>query len=317
MSKFFEALERAEAEEARRPRVSPAHPSAAPAVIPAPPAPSGVPAPPAPSGEVPPAAAPRLEPAVFEPPTRATAVAVEPSTRVAAQLVSLLNPGSFEAEQYRVLRHVVETMRKDLNLQIVGVTSPGVGEGKTTTAINLAGALAQSATARVLLVDLDIRRPAVRRQLGFAGSKRSIVDALRDSSLTLEDVAEYLVPFNLSVVLGSRPAVSPYELLKSPRLEALLDEARQRYDYVVLDTPPFVPVPDGRLVAKWVDGFLIVVAAHRTPRGQLAQTLHLIDPAKAMGLVFNGDTTMRPSSYYNVRPEPPGGVRWRRAWSRP
>jgi len=308
MSKFFEALERAETEQALPPRVSPAGTGATLAVMPAPPAPSG---------EVPPAAAPRLEPPVFEPPVRATEVAVDPSNRVAAQLVSLLKPASFEAEQYRVLRHVVETMRKDLELQVVGVTSPGVGDGKTTTAINLAGALAQSATARVLLVDLDIRRPAVRRQLGLAPSKRSLVNALRDSRLTVEDTAEYLVHFNLSVLPGGAPVVSPYELLKSPRLEVLLGEARQRYDYVILDTPPFVPVPDGRLVAKCVDAFLIVVAAHRTPRGQLAQTLHLMDPAKAMGLVFNGDTTMRPSSYYDVRPEPARGTGWRRAWSRP
>ncbi len=230
--------------------------------------------------------------------------------------MSLLNPASFEAEQYRVLRHLVETLRKGANLQVVAVTSPGIGDGKTTTAINLAGALAQSASARVLLVDMDLRRPAVARRLGLAGSKRALVDALLDSGLTLGDTVEPLAYFNLSVLPAGKQAVAPYELLKSPRLEALLDEARQRYDYIVLDTPPFVPVPDCRVIAKYVDGFLTVVAAHRTPRSALAQALDLMDPGKVAGLVFNGDDTRR-SSYYSAYVGSPRGARWRWPWRKP
>jgi Mrp family chromosome partitioning ATPase len=121
---------------------------------------------------------------------------------------------------------------------------------------------------------------------------------------------QHLAQFNLSVLTAGGPALAPYELLKSPRLEALLDETRQRYDYVVVDTPPFVPVPDGRVIAKYVDGFLIVVAAHRTPRGELAQTLDLMDREKTVGLVFNGDS-LRRSSYYNVYTGAPRSARWR------
>jgi len=258
----------------------------------------------------------RFPPPVREARAPTTERAVDRSHRVGAHLVSLLDPRSFEAEQYRMLRHVVETLRKGAILHVVAVTSPGAGDGKTTTAINLAGALAQSADARVLLVDLDIRRPAVARQLRLSGARRSLVDALRDPGLTLEDTVEHLARFNLSVLPASGPAVAPYELLKSPRLEALLDEARRRYEYVVLDTPPFVPVPDGRIIAKYVDGFLIVVKAHRTPRGALAQTLDLVDPAKVTGLVFNGDNTRR-SGYYDAYVASPRGARWRLPWSKP
>jgi len=115
------------------------------------------------------------------------------------------------------------------------------------------------------------------------------------------------------VLPAGRPAVAPYELLKSPRLEALLDEARQRYDFIVLDTPPFVPVPDCRLIAKCVDGFLVVVAAHRTPRGALAETLDLIDPGKVMGLVFNGNDSHHPG-YYDVYAGPSSKAGRRRPW---
>jgi capsular exopolysaccharide synthesis family protein len=307
MSKFFEALERAETEQVLE---TPA-PSPPPTVDPFASA-----APAAPSAEVPPTPSVRFPPPVREARAPTTERAVDRSHRVGAHLVSLLDPRSFEAEQYRMLRHVVETLRKGAILHVVAVTSPGAGDGKTTTAINLAGALAQSADARVLLVDLDIRRPAVARQLRLFGARRSLVDALRDPGLTLEDTVEHLARFNLSVLPASGPAVAPYELLKSPRLEALLDEARRRYEYVVLDTPPFVPVPDGRIIAKYVDGFLIVVKAHRTPRGALAQTLDLVDPAKVTGLVFNGDNTRR-SGYYDAYVASPRGARWRLPWSKP
>ncbi len=214
-------------------------------------------------------------------------------------LVSFLRPASFEAEQYRVLRHVVETLRRDAKLQVVGVTSPGVGDGKTTTAINLAGALAQATDARVLLVDVDLRRPSVAHQLGLAPRpRRRLTDALKGPGLALEDVVEPLPKFNLSVLAAGGPLAAPYEALKSPRFEAVLAEARQRYDYIVLDTPPFVPVPDGRLITKCVDGFLVVVTAHRTPRGVLAETLGLMEPAKVVGLVFNGAHIRRSSYYY-------------------
>ena len=296
MSKFFEALERADREQVALP---PAAPSAEP--------------PTAPSAEPPPAPA-RVEPPLFD--TPAPALATDGSNRVEEHLVSLLAPASVEAERYRMLRHVVETLRKDANLQVVAITSPGGGDGKTTVAINLAGALAQSVDSRVLLVDCDLRRPAVGRQLGLGRARRSLVDALARPGLTLDDTVEHLARFNLSVLPAGESAVAPYELLRSPKVEALLEEARRRYDYIVVDTPPFAPVPDGRLISKWVDGFLVVVAAHRTPRQMLAETLGLMDPEKVTGLVFNGDDA-RPSSYYSyeaVAPRSSFKALWRWPW---
>jgi len=305
MSKFFEALERAQMEQARRTEVSSARATGRP------------PPPAAPSGEVPLAAPP-----VLGAPATAPKGSVDRLDHVEEHLVSLCNPRSFEAEQYRVLRHVVETLRKNTNLGVVvAVTSPEAGDGKTTTSINLAGALAQSSQARVLLADFDFRRPKVAPRLGMDGSRRSLVDVLEEPRLRLEDAVKHLPRFNLSV-LPAGSAVGFYELLKSPRVEALLEEARRRYDFIILDAPPFVPVPDCRLLAEWIDGFLIVVAAHRTPRGLLAETVKLIDLAKVVGVVFNGDDTLRRGGYYqsyynNVDAEPPGVARWRRPWGKP
>jgi len=236
---------------------------------------------------------------------------------VEEHLVSLLAPASFAAEQYRALRHLVEQFHKSAELSVLAVTSPTVGDGKTTTAINLAGALAQAPDARVLLVDVDLRRASMLKQLGLVDPDRpGLVDAILNPELPLDDVTQLCPPFNLSVVPAGRRQAIQYELLKSPRLGELLGEARRRYDYVLLDTPPLVPVPDSRLIGKWVDGFLMVVTAHRTPRKLLEEALTVIDPAKIVGLVFNSDD--RPLfgySYGEYYPSPNGNGlgRWGRA----
>jgi capsular exopolysaccharide synthesis family protein len=210
--------------------------------------------------------------------------------RVDDHLVTLVAPTSFETDQYRSLRHVLEQMRRTNGLTLIGVASPTSGDGKSTTAINVAGALAQAPGARVLLVDADLRQSAILRALGVSNEPhRGLVDAILDDRLTLADVSYRLSAFNLSIVSPGRCPTARYEVLTSPRLGALLQEARRSYDYVLIDTPPLVPLPDCRVIAKWIDGFVIVVAAHKTPRKLLEDALNLMEPAKVVGLVFNGE----------------------------
>jgi capsular exopolysaccharide synthesis family protein len=230
----------------------------------------------------------RVEP--FQRPLRARDASTPSSPRVDQHLVSLLKPASFGAEQYRALRLKVEQLHRSANLSVVGVTSPEAGDGKTLTAINLAGALAQAPEARVLVVDADLRRSSMTEYLGLEGSRgRGLVGAIFDPDLCLKDIVEPCPPFNLSVVrVGRRPS-APYELLKSPRLGQLLEEARQQYDYVVLDMPPIVPLPDCGVIGRLVDGFLVVVSAHKTTRKLIEEALKALDPATVLGLVFNGD----------------------------
>jgi capsular exopolysaccharide synthesis family protein len=239
---------------------------------------------------------------------------------VDGHLVSLVNPASFAAEQYRALRHIVEQMHRDRALQVVAVTSPTPGDGKTTTAINLAGALAQSQSLRVLLVEADLRRPSLTLtdRLGLGDTRApGLAAAILNPSASLDEVVRHHPRFALSVLPAGPCPVAYYEILASPRLGDLLDEARQRYDYVILDTPPAVAVPDCRVISRWVDGFLVVVAAHRTPLRLLEETLRLVGE-KAFGLVFNGDDSAL-SAYYGYGPygrqqprEDHRAPRWRR-----
>jgi protein-tyrosine kinase len=272
MSKFFKALEQARRDRALGSRVVPDAPL---------------------SGE-----GGRLATEVTEPAWALEPMAESPDA-VDEHLVSLVTPAAFEAEQYRALRHTIEHLHKTADLKIVAVSSPGMGDGKSITAINLAGALAQSREARVLLVDADLRRPALGHLLGLGDADgANLVDGILDPGLTLDRIAQRRPPFNLSVICAGEAPPSPYEVLKSSRFGELMEEARRQYDYIVLDTPPLHPVQDCRVIGRWVDGFLLVVTAHRTPRRAVGEALTTLDPGKVLGLVFNGaDHSV--SSYYS------------------
>jgi capsular exopolysaccharide synthesis family protein len=213
-------------------------------------------------------------------------------------LVTLTAPLSFAAEQYQGLRMTVEQLNRLRDVRLIAVTSPSAGDGKTVTAINLAGVLSRGSDARVLLIDADLRRPEIATRLGLdTADTRGLVDAVGDERIALDDVTRRIEGFNLAVVPAGITRLPIHEILRSPRLERLLQAARERYDFIVLDTPPLLPVFDAAVVAKLVDGLLVVVAANQTPRRLLAEALTQLDPSKVLGLVFNRDTQPLLGSY--------------------
>jgi protein-tyrosine kinase len=197
---------------------------------------------------------------------------------------------------------------------VLMITSPTAGDGKTTTSINLAGALAHSSEARVLLVCADLRKTSVAEQLGLGYPHLvGLATAIVNPEQTLARVVTHLQR-NLSVLPPGPCPDNPYEVLKSPRLGELLQEARKHYDYIVVDTPPLLLVPDCRVIAKWADGYAMVVAAHKTARRLVEEALDLLDPAKLIGLIFNCDDRALPG-YYNYyyssgQPSSQNGQSW-------
>jgi capsular exopolysaccharide synthesis family protein len=214
------------------------------------------------------------------------------------ELVSFTAPESLEAEQYRALRQSVEHLARNLALKVLAVTSPGPGDGKTVTTLNLAGSLAQSQGARVLVIDADLHRPAIAASLGLATDGASgLATAARDDIRSTR-AARRIEKLNLSVMLVGDADVVPHEAIASPRIPALLAEARAQYDFVLIDMPPAVPFADCRTIARWVDGFLLVVGAHHTPCGLMAEALGALDRSKIIGMVFNGDDRPMRAGYY-------------------
>jgi succinoglycan biosynthesis transport protein ExoP len=210
----------------------------------------------------------------------------------------LAPPGTFAAEQYQNLRLKVERLQQTRGVRVVAVTSPGTSDGKTLTSINLAAALARGPGAKVLLIDADLRRPSVGSQLGLADAGDGLAGALGGESRGLAAVVRRVDGLHgLAVVPAGAPTHDVHELLRSARFEQLLHEARGAYDFVVLDTPPLVPVCDAAVMSRLVDGLLVVVAAHETTRKQLGEALSLLDESKTLGLVFNGDDRSNAKQY--------------------
>jgi capsular exopolysaccharide synthesis family protein len=224
-------------------------------------------------------------------------------------LVSLLEPTSHAAEQYRAVRLAIETFRHERGTRSVAITSPGRGDGRTITALNIAGALAQAPDARVVLVEADLRHPGVARALGLP-TARGLSTYLLDPNMTVDAVVARPAGVAFAVVPAGTASSMPYELLKSPRLAGLLAALRDRFDYVVLDTPPALPYPDVGIVRDLVDGFVLVVRANRTPRETLRDCMNVIGRQRGLGLIFNDDER---STLTTIDDEPS----WRRLMTRP
>jgi capsular exopolysaccharide synthesis family protein len=187
------------------------------------------------------------------------------------------------------LSHIVQQLGK-LGRRVIAVTSPVAGDGKTTTSINLARTLAQSSDSRVLLIDADLRRGSLGEQLGISrASSPGLAGMIADPLCRLEGVVRRRPGLSFALLPAGVCPAMPYEALRSPRVGELLSEARERFDYVLVDTPPVVPVADLRVISEWVDGIFLVVSAHVTPRGLLDEALSAMDPDKFVGIIYNGD----------------------------
>jgi capsular exopolysaccharide synthesis family protein len=334
VSKFFKALEKVEhereaaAEPVTAPPVSPAatvvtepvaRPASAPPAAP-PPAPSPRPEPAPPDAPV---STPAARPMVYGAPVaRETrnrhgfAWQIEPAAdtdggTIDDHLVSLLEPTSFAAEQYRAVRLAIETLHHERGTGVVAIASPGRGEGRTMTALNLAGALAQASDARVTLVEADLRHPSIAGYLGLPAA-RGLSSYLVDATMTVDDVVQRPAAIAFAVLPAGTASSMPYELLKAPRLAALIAELRRRYDYVLVDTPSALPFPDVGILRDLVDGFIVVVRANRTPREQLQDTMAVLGRQRTLGLVFNDDERTGVPAFKDQ-----GEAAWRRLMPRP
>jgi capsular exopolysaccharide synthesis family protein len=213
-------------------------------------------------------------------------------------LVTLTAPASFAAEQYQGLRLTIERLSHARDIRMIAVTSPAAGDGKSVTSVNLAGALARGTDDRVLLIDADLRRPSVSGLLGLNREERGLAEALGEARLPFTDTLQPTPLPNLSMLPAGLMRGGVSELLRSSALDTILRQARQRYSYVIVDTPPLLPVFDSALLAKLVDGVLVVVSANQTPRKLLGEALNMLEPSKVLGIVFNRDE--RPLfGYYN------------------
>ncbi len=207
-----------------------------------------------------------------------------------------LSPDDPTVEAYRSLRTNVTFVSAERPVQLLAVTSPGPGEGKSTTVVNLAAILAQSGS-RVLLIDSDLRRPVLHKALQLI-DRPGLTDVLVGNA-SMREALRPEVSENLDVLpSGPRPP-NPSELLGSDAMRRLLNEARREYAYVVLDTPPALPVTDASVVGASVDAMIVVMRSGETEESAAQRAVAQLQRvhARIAGIVLNG-VSRRHDRYY-------------------
>jgi capsular exopolysaccharide synthesis family protein len=200
-------------------------------------------------------------------------------------LAAALAPQSLAAEQYRSLRTRIKRAENGRAIRAIVVTSPNKGDGKSLTAANLAITMAQEFQQRVLLVDGDLRRPAVHKMFGVQEGQglSDVLMGATDLNQVLIDVPEYHLTLLPAGSLPSHPA----ELLGSAAMRRVLDNLRTRFDRILIDMPPVAPLADLQIVAPMADGLLMIVRAGVTPKPAIERALAGLDISKVLGLVLN------------------------------
>jgi len=212
-------------------------------------------------------------------------------------LVSLFNPQSFEAEQFKILRSNLLYPVTGNPPRSVMITSPMPGEGKSFVAANLAISVALNINRHVLLMDCDLRRPSVHSRFGFED-----VPGLSDylsNGVPLSDLLIRTSVDKLTILPAGQPPDNPSELLSSERMSELLAEATERYPnrLIILDSPPPALTAETSVLSRWVDGVIIVIKYGKTPRDGVSGVIDNLGKEKIIGAVMN-NFEVYSSQYY-------------------
>lgn len=210
-------------------------------------------------------------------------------------MVAARAPHGDAAEQYRTLRTRITQSENGHARRVILVTSPAQGDGKSVTASNLALTMAQEFSRRTVLMDADLRRPGVHALLGLP-QEPGLADVLR-GEVSLDEALVEIADFNLTVLPAGRPPDRPAELLGTTAMRRTLDALRSRFDRVLIDTPPVVPLADVGVLAPYADGVLLVVRAGATPKPLIERALASFDAGRLLGLVLNDGGSVGDTGY--------------------
>jgi capsular exopolysaccharide synthesis family protein len=211
-----------------------------------------------------------------------------------------LEKDSPAAEQYKILREQIKRLRAESGLRTFSVTSPVKRDGKTTVAVNLAAVLALDYEEKVLLIDGDLRAPGVHRYFNVSTSP-GLADYLSSSSLRgIKSYVQETFLSSLKILPAGKPSDLASELLAKEKMKHVLEEIWTEFPghQIIIDCPPVLSTPDPLVLARQVDGVLMVVRAGKTPKEFLMKSLQSLNSSKVMGIVLNGAELGIASKYY-------------------
>ncbi|MDH3493742.1 MAG: CpsD/CapB family tyrosine-protein kinase [Acidobacteriota bacterium] len=216
--------------------------------------------------------------------------------RVEPRLVSITQPHSTYCEEYRTLRtHVLhKSQRRKLQSIVVGSVNPA--EGKTITSLNLAWLLAQTDGVKALIIDSDLRMPSLTDYLGIETDK-GLSDIL-SGTCSVEETIVRLEPSGLHLLPGGEARNDVAELLSGPRFQEILREAREMFDYVIIDAPPLGVFTDATVLINQADGAILVVRAGRTKYSAVDRILETLPSDRMLGVILNQSEEVLNESTY-------------------
>ena len=186
-------------------------------------------------------------------------------------------------EQYRRLAAALHDAQVERDLKTIMITSALPGEGKTLTTANLALTLSESYARRVLVIDADLRWPALHGVFGLP-NVRGLSEALRDQR---GELAMVEVSSRLTMMTAGQPGPTPLAGLSSERMGTLLQECAGRFDWVLVDTSPVGMMPDGQVLARLIGAVILVINAGGTPAATVERVVAELGPECILGTVLN------------------------------
>lgn len=217
--------------------------------------------------------------------------------RVEPRLVAIKHPNSTYCEEYRSLRtHVLHKAQRQ-KLQSIVVASVNPSEGKSITALNLAWMLAQTDGLSALIIDSDLRLPSLAQYLGIE-TEHGLSDVLA-GTCSVTDAIVKLEPSGLHIMPGGEPRRDVTELISGPRFKDILTEARELFDFIIIDAPPLGIFTDATVLINHADGALLVVRANRTRTSALERVLEPLPRERFLGVVLNQGEDVLDESHYH------------------
>jgi succinoglycan biosynthesis transport protein ExoP len=220
------------------------------------------------------------------------------SSNEAVELITHVRPQSQMAESYRALRTSLLLSHLGAPPKVIMVTSALPQEGKSTTSINCAVVLAQKGV-RVLLIDCDLRRPSIHKTLGM-GPRSGLSNVLTGSTTLKQAITVAPTLPNLDVLPAGTPPPNPAELLASANMRDVLAELREKYDHIVLDTPPTLSVTDAVVLSPRADAIVLVIRSGSTTKQALRRSRDILMQvnARVSGVLLNAVDLSSPDYYY-------------------
>jgi protein-tyrosine kinase len=230
--------------------------------------------------------------------TFSSAKLITPAPAADSRLVCLTDQGGMAAEKFRVLGLKLRHLRERRKLKRIVITSSIPQEGKSLIAANLALNQSRSKILNAVLIDGDLRRPELARRFGFRRDLAGLSEVLRGER-PLADVVYKLNGSGLWFLPAGMTPENPMELMQSGRLPQLLEQLETFFDWIIIDTPPVLPLADTPLWMKLADGVLLVTREGVCEKKQIGRAVELIDRSTMLGVVVNSCSGSEHEYYYS------------------